>query len=125
MEATYIFPTDVVQTLLTVMPLHDFQQLYYEETHREKLHQLTFAQRYQLKYGTVFPDVETTFETEEDQYLFCAYHFHGEIGLNSHLFVDTSDCMLQAIKLEDIFLFRYFKERCGGLRLHRHLRYAL
>lgn len=101
---------DVLEKTLTLMPLYQFQQIYAEEG---KVHQLTFAQRYRLKYDTYFPYVKTAFETEEDQYLFCAFYFHHEIGLRSHLFVETEVCLVRAIDLEDQFLFQYFYERMG------------
>lgn len=125
MEPPSYLSADVLQNVLVVMPLHEFQRLYEDETKEEKPHMLTFVRRYVLKYGTAFPVSEEKFENEEDQYLFWAFYLHKEIGLKTHLFVDIIACMHRAIDLENAFLFDYYRKRTREDRMFNITDYAL
>lgn len=119
---------DVLRQTLALMPLVQFQEHYSEETQKKTKHALTFAERYLVKYGQKFEQIEgTTFENEEDQYLFCAFYFHGEVGLRSHLFAPSPLCLYRAIDIEDIELCRYFLERQSDNKLakYRYIQYLL
>lgn len=108
----YFLRTDPSQIAFSLIPLTDFQEKYQEEElAAEKTHFQTYAERYEKRYKSKFPKIPQYFDNEEDQYLFCAGHFHGEVGYRSHLFLPLQLCIQGAIKQRQVKLFKYFQDR--------------
>lgn len=108
-------PVDIIKLSLSKLPLHEFQTYYQEERKASRNPLLKYDERYHLKYGTYFPEVNHSFRTPEEAYLFCAGHFHREVGLRSHLFLHRDLCLRYAIESQDEKMIRYFLDRMGDL----------
>lgn len=104
--------SDPVQMAISLTPLTEFAGRYRSE---EDEHLQSYARRYNNRYGSKFPEVEQYFKSEEDQYLFCAGHFYGEVGYRSHLFLPLQLCVQGAIKQKQSELVEYFLERGAAI----------
>lgn len=90
------------------LSLPAFQKLHREAEQRKENPPMTYGDRYMSRYGTKIPQVEHVFETEEDHYLFCAAHFHDEVGYRSHLVYPFHLCIMRAIHIKDWELLHHF-----------------
>ena len=112
MEVSQFLRTQPSQYAMALTPLTEFQKRYHQEGSN---HIQTFVERYQSRYNSKFPNVNHGFRNEEEQYLFCAGNFHGEVGYRSHLFLDMILCLNNAVLQRQPDLVEYFLKRGGSI----------
>jgi hypothetical protein len=109
-----LLPHELYCHALAKTNLTDFQTKY-RESINSTVRYITFKERYFAKYGTTYSKVDHEFNDDQNQYLFCAGHFHMEIGFRSHLLVPIEICIRGAIKQHQPELVEYFIERGGKI----------
>lgn len=92
---------EIQEKTLSYTSLTEFQELHRKAEEANCPPPLSYRRRYQVRYGSDFPCVEVLFHSEEDEYLFCAGHFHGEVGKRSNLFMSPVLCLEGAVKIKD------------------------
>ena len=97
--------------VLSYLPLSDFQERYREEERLVIPHQLTYARRWSLRYGSdlIGPD-------DEDNYLKSAGISFGEMGFGSETYFPLYQCLRSAILQCDVRFTEFICEQtCGDV----------